>query len=422
MKMIPRTAIPVGNREIAVLIEALLSGNALRGQQVEEFEREFAHYLGVGRAYAFNSGRTALSVALQALELEREAEVLVPAYTCAIVFEVVLRLGLRVVAVDVDPETYNINPDLISKSITPNARAIVPIHLFGQPCQMDKIIQIAEKYGLNVIEDVAQALGATYKQRKVGTFGDMSIFSFGPGKSITSGQGGALVINNPQLEDKVAQLQVQLKMPDSDWNLTLIRNVLAMKMFSKQHLYKTIRGRLEESLLKDDEAIVENCMRLIHQGKSAAVNPTVKMAKMPAFSAEIAKTQLKRIDSLNEKRRTNAAELSALLAGSEHFISLPRTYDGLEHTFTRYTTRVLKGPRETLMARLLKRGIDTERPYFYLPKVLRAMKAESPVAIALSQSALTLPNHPLIKSSDIVKIATAVTSELKFNPRGKSNN
>lgn len=413
VKIIPRTALPIGNREIAALSDILLpSGNADE-QKVDEFEHEFAEYLGVNAAYAFNSGRTALSIALQALELKSGAEVLAPAYTCAIVFDVILRLGLKVVPVDVNPKTYNINPDLIPKLISPNTRVIIPIHLFGQPCQMDEIMKTANKYGLYVIEDVAQALGAKYKKMMAGTLGDMSIFSFGPGKSITSGEGGALAINNTQFKGKVAELQEQLKTPDLNWNLMLMRNIIAMRMFSNQYLYGKIRERLEESLLKGDREIVENCIKLARQGESVAINPTVKMARMPAVSAEIAKIQLKRVDSLNEKRKANAAKLSILLANLKDFLLLPKINNDVEHTFVRYTTIFRKCNREALMTRLLKHGIDTERPYFYLPEVLEELKAETPTAIALSRSALTLPNHPLLKSTDAVKITNALTAELK---------
>ncbi len=410
-KTIPRTAIPIGNKEIVVLSNIL--SNGITGKEhVEEFENEIARYLSVKKAFAFNSGRTALSIALQALELKPGTEVLVPAYTCAIVFEVILRLGLKVVPVDVDPATFNINPDFIDRSITPNARVVIPIHLFGQPCHMDQVLETARKHGLYVIEDAAQALGATYKKTKVGRLSDLSIFSFGPGKSITSGEGGALAINHPQFEDKVAELQEQLRSPSLKWNLTVTRNILAMKMLSNKHLYGRIRNRLEKSLLEGDEDIVENCIQLTRRGKSATIKPTIKMAKMPAVSAEIAKIQLRRIDNLNKKRRANAAELSTLLADLKNSVALPETSHNVEHTFTRFTVRILKGSRESLMTRLLKRGIDTERPFHYLPQVFEAFRTESPNAVALSRSALTLPNHPLVKSSDLAKIATDLASEL----------
>ena len=414
-KMIPRTAIPIGNKEIAVLTRMLL-GNLTGEQPIREFEQDLANYLGAQKVLAFNSGRTALSTALKALDLKPKTEVLVPAYTCAIVFEVILRLGLKVVPVDVDPGTYNINPDHISKLITPRTEVIIPIHLFGQPCRMDKILEIAKKHNLFVIEDVAQALGVTYKKTKAGTIGDMAIFSFGPGKSMTSGEGGAIAVNNSQFRDKVTELQEKLQTPDLNWNLTVVRNIIAMKTLSNQSLYRKMRGRVDESLLRGDEAIVENCINSAQQGPSAELNPTVKMAKMPAVSAEIARIQLRKLDNLNEKRRTNAAELHSLLGELYDLLAAPKIDSDVEHTFTRFAVRVLKGSREGLMKRLLERGIDTEKPYFYLPKVLEAFDTKPPVTIALAQSALTLPVHPLVESSDLIYMANALTSDLRTLP------
>lgn len=414
-KIIPRTAIPIGNKEVTALSNRLLVGEDA-GEQVVEFEREFADYLEIKNVFSFNSGRTALHNALQTLQLKPETEVIVPAYTCAIVFEVILRLGLRPVLVDVNLETYNIDSELISKSITSKTKVIIPIHLFGQPCEMDEVMETAKKHGLYIIEDVAQALGAKYKKVKVGTFGDLAIFSFGPGKSITSGEGGALAVNNTELKEKVTEFQAKLKMPDFNWNLMLMRNILAMKMFSKQLLYGAIRGRLEESLVKGDQEIVENCIKLAYKGKSTSLHPTIKLGKMPSASAVIARMQLKKLDAINRKRRTNAEELSKLLSGTTDFIQLPKTRGDVESTFTRYTIRLLKNSREVLKARLLKQGIDTERPYNYLLALFRALHVEAPNAAELAKSTLTLPNHPLVKTSDITKIADTLSKELRLQP------
>ena len=411
-KIIPRTAIPIGNKEVAALSDRLLAGEDA-GEQVVAFEKEFANYLEVKNVFSFNSGRTALYNALQTLQLKPETEVIVPAYTCAIVFEVILRLGLRPVLVDVNLETYNIDSELISKSITSKTKVIIPIHLFGQPCEMDEVMKTAKKHGLYIIEDIAQALGAKYKKVKVGTFGDLAIFSFGPGKSITSGEGGALAVNNTELKEKATEFQAKLKMPDLNWNLMLMRNILAMKMFSKQLLYGAVRGRLEESLVKGAQEIVENCIKLAYKGKSANLHPTIKLAKMPSVSAVIARMQLKKLDTINRKRRTNAEELSKLLSGTTGFIQLPKTRDDVESTFTRYTIRLLKNSREVLKARLLKQGIDTERPYNYLPALFKALHVEGPNALELAKSTLTLPNHPLVKTPDIIKIADTLSNELR---------
>lgn len=412
-KIIPRTAIPIGNKEVAALSDRLLTSNSGGEEEAEKFEKEFARYMQVKHAYVFNSGRTALYAALKALKLNSEAEVIVPAYTCAIVFEVILRLGLKPVIVDVNPETYNIESELISRAVSPRTKVIIPVHLFGQPCEMDEITETAKKHGLYIIEDVAQALGAEYKKVKVGTLGDLSIFSFGPGKSITSGQGGALAINGKEFKENIEEFHAKLETPDLNWNLMLMRNILAMKMFSKDYLYGAVRGRLEESLVKDDEETVENCINLSSKGESAKVHKTIKLVRMPPVSAAIASMQLKKLDAFNQKRRRNAEELSKMLGGMPDLIQLPRTKGYAESTFTRYTLRLLKKPREALMARLLKKGIDTERPYNYLPDLFNALKIHAPNAEDLSRSALTLPNHPLVRSSDLAKIANTLSDELK---------
>jgi dTDP-4-amino-4,6-dideoxygalactose transaminase len=417
VKIIPRTAIPIGNREVVALSDRLLTSEDINEQDVAQFENEFASYLGARSVYAFNSGRTALYTALQALELNPETEVIVPAYTCAIVFEVILRLGLKPILIDVNPETYNINPDLIPRAITSKTRVIIPVHLFGQPCEMDKIMEIAKKHDLYIIEDVAQALGARHNNVKVGKLSDLAIFSFGPGKSITSGEGGALSVNNADFTEKIAELQARLKAPDLNWNLTLMRNILAMKMFSKQYLYGAVRSRLEDSLAKGDQEIVENCIKLTQKGRSTSVHPTIRLAKMPSVSAVIASMQLKKLDIFNAKRVRNADELSKLLHCMTDLIQLPKIGHDVGSTFTRYTIKLLKQPREPLMARLLMKGIDTERPYDYLPHLFKSLKIDAPKAEELAKSSLTLPNHPLVRTQDITKIANTLSNELNPQPK-----
>ena len=411
-RVIPRTAVPIGNREVAALSDKLLTSDGTDEQKISEFEEDFSKYLGVKDCYAFNQGRTALYVALRALKLNPDAEVIVPAYTCAIVFEVILRLGLKPVLVDVNPETYNIDTELISKAVTSKTKVIVPVHLFGNPCEMDEILETAKRFDLYVVEDAAQALGAEYKRAKVGTFGDLAVFSFGPGKSITSGEGGALAVNNTELQENVSELKNEFKMPDFNWNLMLMRNILAMKIFSEEHLYGAIRGHLEESLVKGDEEIVENCIKLTRHGMYSSVRPTIKLSRMPAVSAVIARMQLKKLDAINRKRRRNADELSKLLSNLTDYVQLPKISDNAVSTFTRYTVRLLR-KRLALAANMAKSGIDTETPYNYLPGLFKALQVEAPNARELATSTLTLPNHPLVESADLIRIANTLSGELR---------
>ena len=410
--MIPRTAIPIGNEEIAVVLHRFLLGEDIYREDVARFENELATYLGIKRTFSFNSGRTALYVALETLDLKPGEEVIVPAYTCAIVFEVILRLGLKPILVDVNPKTYNIDHRLISEALSSKTRVIIPIHLFGRPCEMDQILEIAEKHNLYTIEDAAQALGAEYKKTKVGTFGDLAFFSFGPGKSITSGEGGAVAVNNEELEEKVMNFQAKLADPDFHWVLHVLRNVIAMKFFSTPRLYVLIRDRIEEETNKTDEEILENCINLMQQRDPNYLHPTIKLAKMPLGSAKMARLQLKKLDNLNQKRIENAVILTKSLCEINDRAQLPKINGDIKNTFTRYPIQILEGSRDGVMKGLIERGVDAEKPYHYLIDVFESFRVEAPNALTLAKSILTIPNHPLLKASDVLKIVNTLSDQL----------
>lgn len=415
LKTIPRVAIQIGRKEIAAVMSGLTAGEDESGEDVTKFENELGAYIGVKNIFACNSGRTALHVALQALELKPGEEVVIPAYSCAIVFEVILRLGLKPIFVDVNPETYNIDPQLISKCITSKTRALIPIHLFGRPCEMDLIMETAEKHGLYVIEDVAQALGAEYEKTKAGTFGGLAIFSFGIGKSMTSGEGGAVAVKNKELIEGIARAQAQLREANLAWKLRVSKKILAMKVFSNFLVFSFIRNYLEESLNENEQDVLENCLSLKQHGNEFALNSTITLAKMPSLSAKIAREQLKKLDTFNEKRIMFAATLTKLLNGLHDYVELPETSSNIQNTFTRYPVKLLKGSREKLMKRLARQGIDTGRPYHYLANFFESLNLNMPNTLMLAECTVTIPNHVLLKAPDIFKIADVVRRELKAN-------
>ncbi len=411
-RIIPRTAIPLGNKEFAVALQGLLAGEDFAGEDIAEFENELAAYLGVEKIFASNSGRTALYTALQALDLKPGQEVIVPAYTCAIVFEVIIRLRLKPVLVDVNPATYNIDPELVSKAITSETRVIIPVHLFGRPCEMDEILEIAEKHSLYTIEDVAQALGAEYKKIKVGTFGDLAMFSFGPGKSMTSGEGGAIAVNNEELLDEIIAGQTKLSDAGLNWNLHVMRNVIAMKTFANPRLYTLVKGRLDKDVNRTDQKILENCINLVRQEDRISLHSTISLAKMPPFCAKIARIQLEKLDEFNDKRIMNAVTLTGFLKSLNDYIQLPKMGDGTRSTFTRYPITLRKGSRDEAKKRLIRRGVDTGRPYDYLPEIFSSLRVKAPNACTTAMSILTIPNHPLLQSPDVLRIANTLSNLL----------
>jgi len=407
-KTIPVTAIPISLKEILTLADKVITDKTVIGTDLERFENELARYLDSSKVFSFNTGRTALYVSLQALGLNAGDEVIVPAYTCAIVFEAVLRLRLKPLTVDVDPETCNIDPEQIPKIISRKTKAIVAVHLFGCPCEIDAIVDISRKHGLYVIEDVAQALGAEYQGKKAGSFGDLAIFSFGPGKSLTGGEGGALAVNKESLFDPIAKIHTQLPNPNWKWILHVMRNIVAMKTFSNSWLYPLAKAQVEESIKNTDNMIVQNCLTLL-KSEFNPLFPTIQPAKMPNLSATVLCKQLARLDEFNRKRIINGERLTNQLTDiGENKVKLPRMSSNAKSTFTRYVVRVDTGIREHLINELLKRGVDAQRLYSYIKELLPEISSRRHlVAEALSDSLIALPNHPLLTDTDIDAISSA---------------
>lgn len=186
----------------------MLSGWYILGKEVEAFEAEFAAYCGVGHCIGVGNGLEALHLILRAMEIGPGDEVIVPANTYIATWLAVSYTGARPVPVEPDAETFNLDPELIEAAITPRTRAILPVHLYGQPADMGGIMAIARKHGLKVVEDCAQAHGARFGQKRVGGLGVAAGFSFYPGKNLGAlGDGGAVTTNDPDLAEKIRVLR-----------------------------------------------------------------------------------------------------------------------------------------------------------------------------------------------------------------------
>ncbi|SHJ53196.1 LegC family aminotransferase [Desulfofundulus thermosubterraneus] len=197
---IPLDAPNIGELEKQYVLRALESGYVSSiGPLVSEFEERFAGYVGARYAVATVNGTAAIHLALRLLGIGPGDEVIVPALTFIATANPVVYVGAIPVVVDVNPLTWNIDPDGVERAVTGRTRAVIPVHLYGNPADMSRLMDIARRHGLYVIEDAAEALGATYNGQHVGTFGDIGVFSFNGNKVITTGGGGMLVTNNPDL-------------------------------------------------------------------------------------------------------------------------------------------------------------------------------------------------------------------------------
>ncbi|NOZ59203.1 MAG: DegT/DnrJ/EryC1/StrS family aminotransferase [Euryarchaeota archaeon] len=357
--MIPVAKPVIGEEEKRAVLEVLESGMLAQGPKVEEFERAFAGYIGVEHAVATSSGTTALHVALLACGIESGDEVITTPFTFIASANAILYCNARPVFADIDERTFNIDPEEVKERITRRTKAVLVVHLYGQPCDMRAIAEICEDYRLKLIEDACQAHGAEYRGRKVGSFGDAACFSFYPTKNMTTGEGGMLTTNSREVAE---------------------------------------RARL----------IREHGSRVRYEHIALGYN-----YRMTDIAAAIGLVQLSRLEEMNARRRANAAKLSRELRGVEG-ITPPYVAPYAKHVFHQYTVRAEN--RAEVIRRLeaagVGYGIHYPKPVHRQELYRRLGYRESlPKAEEASREVLSLPVHPALGDGDIERIASAVRGE-----------
>ncbi|HQJ50275.1 MAG TPA: DegT/DnrJ/EryC1/StrS family aminotransferase [Anaerolineae bacterium] len=354
--MISISAPMLGQEEKQAILQVIDSGQLAQGKRVKAFEEAFAAVCGVKHAVATSSGTTALHAAVLAHGIGPGDEVITTPFTFIASANAAVFTGARPVFVDIDERSYNIDPCRIEAAITPRTKAILPVHLFGNPCDMDAIMAIAKKHGLIVIEDACQAHGATVQGRKVGSFGT-GCFSFYPTKNITTAEGGIVTTDDDTIADR----------------LRLIRS----------------HGQRE---------------RYYHE--SIGYN-----FRMTEIQAAIGLAQLAKLASFTQARQEHARYLSERLQG----VVTPTFAPGHEHVFHQYTIRVPDAGRDALAERLHEKGIGT---MIYYPVPVHRQKVyldmgyndHLPVAEQASREVLSLPVHPALTTADLDKIVEGVNS------------
>ena len=281
----------IGDEEIENVVEVLKSGMIAQGPKVAEFEQKFAEWVGAKYGIAVNSGTAALHTALLACGIGEGDEVITTPFTFIASGNSIVYTGAKPVFADIDLKTYTLDPDSIEDLITENTKAILPVQLYGQSANMDKINELAEKYGLIVIEDAAQAHGATCNGKKVGSMGDMACFSFYPTKNMTTSEGGIITTDDEDLAEKA-------------------------RIFRAHGA--TVRYHHDE--------IGYNF-------------------RMTDISAAIGLAQLEKIDEFNEKRIANAAYLNEGLKDVDGVVTPYCAYDS-KHVYHQYPIMVEKGDRD----------------------------------------------------------------------------
>jgi dTDP-4-amino-4,6-dideoxygalactose transaminase len=345
--------------EIDEAIQRVISKTAfILGEEVEAFEEEYARYCGAKYCVGVASGTAALHLALLACGIGPGDEVITTPFTFIATAEAISHCGARPVFVDIDPQTYNIDPSKIEAAITDRTKAIVPVHLYGQPADMDPILAIAQRYGLKVIEDAAQAHGAEYKGKRMGTLGDVACFSFYPGKNLGAyGDAGAVVTNNPEIA----------------------REVRLLRDHGRESKYEHLE---------------------IGYGE-----------RLDALQAAILRVKLRYLDQSNTRRREIAKAYSSELSKLGR-VKVPHLPEQVRPVFHLYVVQVEN--RDGLLARLradgILAGIHYPIPLHLQPAYAWLGQGEGsfPAAEEAAQTVLSLPMYPELTDAQIQIVIEAI--------------
>lgn len=352
--MIPHSRPSLGQEEIEAVAQVLRSGQVSQGPCVDRFERAMASYLGRKGAVAVSSGTAALEVALRTLGVKAGDEVIMPSYVCAALWLATTRAGAEPRLVDIQPRTFNLDPDLVEKSITPRTRAVLVPHLFGLPADLSRLRTLA----VPLIEDCAQTLGAGVQGTRVGTVGTVTVCSFYATKLLCAGEGGMVLADDEEILERARAWR------EYDQRPTLVRGSFNYKMTDLQ--------------------------------------------------AAMGLRQLERVPTFLARRASIAASYQKTLAGLD--VVHPTAPDGWTHIYYRYVLRVPSsrgrdGGLTTLLGRLEGRGVQCRRPVFR--PLHRDLKlAGFPQSDDAHERALSIPIYPSLSDEDLARVAQALVEEL----------
>jgi dTDP-4-amino-4,6-dideoxygalactose transaminase len=351
----------IRNEVMQAVTSVLETQRFILGLEVEQLEAEISDYLGCRFAVSCASGTDALMLALMAIGVSSGDEVITTPFTFVATASAIVRAGATPVFADIDPKSYNLDPESMARAITSRTRAVIPVHLFGLPAEMEPIVDVAERCGINVIEDAAQAIGATHRGRKAGTIGAMGCFSFFPSKNLGgAGDGGMIATNDPNHADRLRLLRVH---------------------GSRQKYQYEILGT---------------------------------NSRLDALQAAILRVKLLHLNDWTEQRRQNAERYRRLFANSKASGPvLPTETSGMRHVYNQFTVRCSE--RDLLREHLRREGIPTEIYYPYPLHLQPAFayldykEGSLPHAEAAAREVLSLPNYPELTEDQQQIIVNAVT-------------
>ena len=369
MKKIPYARQWISEEDISAVAEVMRGDWLTTGPMVEKFEQEIAKYVGVKYAVAVNSGTSALDIAVGAMELPKKSEIITTAFSFAASSNCILYNNHTPVFADIDPDTFNINPDEIKKKITEKTKAIIYVDYAGEPCEIDEIMEIASEHGLLLIDDAAHALGAEYHGKKVGRFADMTEFSFHPVKQITSGEGGMVVTNNEEFAAK-------------------------LRMLRNHGIDKTPGER---------------------KGYAYNMKMLGKNYRIADIQCALGISQLKKIELFLQRREEIAKKYSEVFSKVPG-ITPQKLEDGVRHAWHLYPVLVENMERDLFFSKMRENGVEVNVHYLpiYSFEYYQKMGYRSlPVTDKVSSKIVSLPMFPKMEDTEVNKVIETVKKIMK---------
>ncbi len=402
---IPRGKVHFSSLAFREAFSVIIARKVFGGGALPKFEDEFAKYIGAKYAIATSSGTVSLYLCLKALDIKKGEEIILSAYTVPEVVAIIVYYGAKPVFVDIDPGTYNMNPHLIEERVSPKTKFLLLTHIYGQPCDIDLILKVARKYSLKIIEDCAQACGAEYKGKKVGSFGHLSYFSFSLTKNLNTLGGGAIITNNSDLTDKIRKEISAFKYPKGS---ELIKRLISASILSF-FTYPLPFTIFVFPIIRLLNLVNDNLLYNLLEGKkelnlNQTTLPEKYRVKFTNLQAAIGLKQLEELDKYNNMRIENAKILTNVLKDSG--LKIPHTLPYIKSIYLNYVIQVKNKKR--IIKKLLKRGIDVTEGYVKSCSVLeefRRFKTDCPISDALFMDNLYLPIHPPLKERHMLYIA-----------------
>jgi len=352
------------------------------------------------------------------MDLEPGDGVICPAFTCLVIPETIIKAGAKPVLVDIDPDTFNIDLNAIEESIDNKTKAILPIHLFGNPAEIGPIMEIAKENHIYVIEDCAQALGAEYNGKLAGSYGDFSLFSLGHGKNITAGEGGILAINNKSLNKRIYTLYNLLSPPNTERAIFNLISEIGYSILSDPAFYNIIQQYIDRRSSKRESIFLRSIMA--HNCGSINNSMNLDYSRMSNIIAALGFAQFECMDYFNTRRIENANYLNRYLRRDG--ISIPYVSKNSKHVFLKYVVKIDEKEygtsRDGLINKLRSIGIDAEVPYMHIKDhnlLYRKLYKNKyfPNTESISDSIISLPIHPCLKEAHLSKIAESLNDPME---------